>query len=249
MLQFLHRHKKGGREESVQPDFSRLPRHIAITMDGNGRWATSRGLPRTAGHKVGSETFRNIATICNEIGIEYLTVYAFSTENWSRPKAEVDVIMNLLRDYLIEACEEITKKNISLRVIGDQTPLSDEIRALIRKTDELSQGNTGLHANVCINYGGRAELVHAMKKIASSGVSPDEIDEAMISANLDMAGIPDPDLIIRPSGEIRLSNFLLWESAYAEYYFTPVLWPDFDREELHRAIVSYQSRSRRFGKV
>ena len=235
MLQFLQKLKHKGREKSVTPDFSRLPRHIAITMDGNGRWATARGLVRTAGHRAGSEAFRNIATLCNDTGIEYLTVYAFSTENW--------------KQYLEEAIEEIPKKNISLRVIGDQSPLSDELKALIVKTDELSKKSTGLHVNVCINYGGRAELVHAIRRIVSSGTKPDEIDEALISANLDTAGIPDPDLIIRPSGEIRISNFLLWESAYAEYYFTPVLWPDFDREELFRAIVSYQSRSRRFGAV
>lgn len=249
MLQFLQKLKHKGREKSVTPDFSRLPRHIAITMDGNGRWATARGLVRTAGHRAGSEAFRNIATLCNDIGIEYLTVYAFSTENWKRPQNEVDAIMALLKQYLEEAIEEIPKKNISLRVIGDQSPLSDELKALIVKTDELSKKSTGLHVNVCINYGGRAELVHAIRRIVSSGAKPDEIDEALISANLDTAGIPDPDLIIRPSGEIRISNFLLWESAYAEYYFTPVLWPDFDREELYRAIVSYQSRSRRFGAV
>lgn len=249
MLRLFRKYKKSGREESVQPDFSRLPRHVAIMMDGNGRWATMRGLARTAGHSAGSETFRNIATICNDIGIEYLTVYAFSTENWSRPKAEVDTIFALLGQYLREAIEEIPKKNISLRIIGDQSPLPDELKTLIRRTDALSVHSTGLRVNVCINYGGRAELVHAVRRIVASGVEADSINEAMVSANLDTAGIPDPDLIIRPSGEIRTSNFLLWESAYAEYYFTPVLWPDFDRDELYRAIASYQARSRRFGAV
>lgn len=249
MLQFLRRRKEKGREKSEEPDFSRLPRHIAITMDGNGRWAKMRGLARTAGHRVGSETFRSIALLCNEIGIEYLTVYAFSTENWKRPQAEIDTIMDLMKQYLEECVELIPEKNMALRVIGDQTPLSEEIKALIRKTDELSKNVTGLHVNVCINYGGRAELVHAVRRIVASGAQPEQIDEALISQNLDTAGVPDPDLIIRPSGEIRISNFLLWESAYAEYYFTPVLWPDFDREELYRAIVSYQKRSRRFGAV
>ena len=233
----------------MEQQSNNIPKHVAVIMDGNGRWAKKRGLPRTAGHAVGAETFRKIATACKNRGIEYLTVYAFSTENWKRPQNEVDAIMALLKQYLEEAIEEIPKKNISLRVIGDQSPLSDELKALIVKTDELSKKSTGLHVNVCINYGGRAELVHAIRRIVSSGAKPDEIDEALISANLDTAGIPDPDLIIRPSGEIRISNFLLWESAYAEYYFTPVLWPDFDREELYRAIVSYQSRSRRFGAV
>ncbi len=249
MLRPFRKYKKSGREESVQPDFSRLPRHIAIIMDGNGRWATMRGLARTAGHRVGSETFRNIATLCNDIGIEYLTVYAFSTENWARPKTEVDTILALLGQYLREAIEEIPKKNISLRIIGDQAPLPDELKALIQRADALSTNSTGLHVNVCINYGGRAELVHAVRRIMTSGIEPSAIDEDTISANLDTAGIPDPDLIIRPSGEIRTSNFLLWESAYAEYYFTPVLWPDFDRDELYRAICSYQARSRRFGAI
>ncbi len=249
MLRLFRKQKKTGREESVQPDFSRLPRHIAITMDGNGRWAQMRGLARTAGHSVGSETFRSIATICSDIGIEYLTIYAFSTENWARPKAEVDTILSLLEKYLREAIEEIPKKNISLRIIGDQAPLPDQLKALIRCTDALSARSTGLHVNVCINYSGRAELVHAARRIAAAGIAPEAIDEALVSANLDTAGIPDPDLIIRTSGEIRTSNFLLWESAYAEYYFTPVLWPDFDRAELYRAIASYQARSRRFGAV
>ena len=243
----------GRREKSVTPDFSRLPQHIAIIMDGNGRWATSRALPRTAGHRAGSENFRRIATLCNDIGIQYLTVYAFSTENWSRPRAEVDAIMGLFREYLLEACEELTKKNISLRIVGDISPLSDEIKSLIRETDRLSQGNTGLHVNVCLNYGGRAELVRAAQELASEvkagNLQPEDITAALIDAHLDTAGVPDPDLIIRPSGELRTSNFLLWQSAYAEYYFTPVLWPDFDETELYRAIHDFQGRSRRFGGI
>ena len=243
----------GRREKSVTPDFSRLPQHIAIIMDGNGRWATSRALPRTAGHRAGSENFRRIATLCNDIGVQYLTVYAFSTENWSRPRAEVDAIMGLFREYLLEACEELTKKNISLRIVGDISPLSDEIKNLIRETDRLSQGNTGLHVNVCLNYGGRAEIVRAAQALAAEvkagSLQPEEITAAMIDAHLDTAGVPDPDLIIRPSGELRTSNFLLWQSAYAEYYFTPVLWPDFDETELYRAISDFQGRSRRFGGI
>ena len=243
----------GGRAKSVIPDFSRLPQHIAIIMDGNGRWATSRALPRTAGHRAGSENFRRIATLCNDIGLKYLTVYAFSTENWSRPRSEVDAIMSVFKEYLIEACSELTKKNITLKIIGDTTPLSDDIKELIRETDRLSLGNTGLHVNVCLNYGGRAEIVRAAKILAeracSGELDPESIDAACFASCLDTAGIPDPDLIIRPSGELRTSNFLLWQSAYSEYYFTSVLWPDFSQEDLYRAISDYQSRDRRYGGI
>ena len=243
----------GGRAKSATPDFSRLPQHIAIIMDGNGRWATSRALPRTAGHRAGSENFRRIATLCNDIGIKYLTVYAFSTENWSRPKSEIDAIMSLFKEYLIEACGELTKKNITLKIIGDTAPLSNDIKELIRETDRLSIGNTGLHVNVCLNYGGRAEIVRAARilaeKVRSGALSPDQIDAACFASCLDTAGVPDPDLIIRPSGELRTSNFLLWQSAYAEYYFTPVLWPDFGQEDLFRAIIDFQSRDRRYGGI
>ncbi len=234
-------------------DMNRLPEHIAIIMDGNGRWATSKGLPRTAGHRVGSETFRKIATYCNNIGIRHLTVYAFSTENWKRPKEEVDTIMGLLKQYLLEACEKMVADNISLKIVGDTSRLSPELRDLITETDALSLKTTGLKVNVCINYGGRDEIVHATRlvaqRVADGTLSPDSITESMISDMLYTAPTPDPDLIIRPSGEIRTSNFLLWQSAYSEYYFTDVLWPDFDEAELDRAIVSYQSRSRRFGGV
>jgi undecaprenyl diphosphate synthase len=247
------RKNKGRRDNPATPDFSRLPRHIAIIMDGNGRWAAARGLPRTAGHRAGSENFRKIATLCNDIGIGYLTVYAFSTENWLRPKTEVDAIMSLFREYLLEACEELTKKNITLRIIGDQSPLSDEIKSLIRETDRLSIGNTGLHVNVCLNYGGRDEILRAARKLAQSAadgeLDPDSITPELFAENLFTAGIPDPDLIIRPSGELRISNFLLWQSAYAEYYYTSLMWPDFDRDELFRAIIDFQGRKRRYGGV
>lgn len=243
----------GGRAKSETPDFSRLPQHIAIIMDGNGRWATSRALPRTAGHRAGSENFRRIATLCNDIGIKYLTIYAFSTENWSRPKSEIDTIMSLFKEYLIEACSELTKKNITLKIIGDTAPLSDDIKELIRETDRLSLGNTGLHVNVCLNYGGRDEIVRAARTLAekarSGALDPDQIDAACFASCLDTAGVPDPDLIIRPSGELRTSNFLLWQSAYAEYHFTSVLWPDFGKEDLFRAIVDYQGRDRRYGGI
>ena len=242
-----------GRDKPTDVDLSRLPEHIAIIMDGNGRWAAARGLPRTAGHAAGSEAFRRISTYCDDIGIHHLTAYAFSTENWSRPKTEVDALMALFKKNLIDVCEELIKRNAKLRIVGDTSVLSDELLSLIDNTNRISKDNTGIQINVCINYGGRAEIVRAARKLAqrvSDGdIRPEEIDDALFSANLDTAGIPDPDLIIRPSGEIRVSNFMLWESAYSEYYFTPVLWPDFDEEELRRAIADYQGRSRRYGGV
>ena len=229
-----------------QVDMSRLPRHIAIIMDGNGRWAKKRGLPRTAGHKVGAETFRRIATYCKNIGVEYLTVYAFSTENWKRPKEEVDAIMSLLEQYLHEAIDTMEKDQIRLRFLGDLSPLSEELRALAHRTDEITDGIRGFQANICLNYGGRDEVVHAVKSCLASG---EEITEESISRHVYSAGIPDPELIIRPGGEVRVSNFLLWQSAYSEFYFCDTLWPDFDEKELDKAICAYQSRDRRFGGV
>ena len=197
------------------------PRHIAIIMDGNGRWATKRGLPRTAGHKAGAETFRRIATYCKNIGVKYLTVYAFSTENWKRSEVEVSAIMALLKRYLLEAVDTMEKDHIQ--------------------------------ANVCLNYGGRDEILRAARRFATDCAAgkrrPEELDDALFSSYLDSAGIPDPELIIRPSGEQRLSNFLLWQCAYSEFYYTDTLWPDFDEAELDRAIAAYQQRDRRFGGV
>ncbi len=243
----------GGRGKSAEPDFSRLPQHIAIIMDGNGRWASSRGLPRSMGHRAGSERLRSIIRLCNSIGIGYLTVYAFSTENWSRPAAEVEGIMGLLKEYLIRDVQEIIDENGRIRFIGDVTVLSDELQALIRDSEERSKNQTGMRLNICMNYGGRAEILRAARTLAQRAadgeIRPEDIDAALFASCLDTAGLPDPDLVIRPSGEQRISNFLLWESAYAEYYFTPVLWPDFDKEELYRAITAYQSRSRRYGGV
>ncbi len=236
-----------------KPDMNALPQHIAIIMDGNGRWAKNRHLPRTAGHTVGSETFRKIATYCNDIGVKYLTVYAFSTENWSRPQAEVTAIMGLLRQYVLEAIDSVEKDNIHLRFWGDRSRIAPELLELMEHAEKKSENMTGIFVNVCLNYGGRDEITKAVQKLAESvkegSLSPEEITADMIGENLYSAGTPDPDLIIRPSGEIRTSNFLLWQSAYSEYYFTDVLWPDFDERELDRAIVSYQGRSRRFGGV
>ena len=230
-----------------------LPRHIAIVMDGNGRWAKKRGLPRSAGHVAGAKTFKTIARYCNKIGLEYLTVYAFSTENWKRSEDEVSTIMRLFENYLHEAIDTMERDQIRLKILGEQARISPELRRLIAKTDEISAHYDGFQANVCINYGGRDEIVRAAKKFAAlcmeGPMQPEELTEGLFSGLLDTAGIPDPELIIRPSGEIRTSNFLLWQSAYAEYYFTDVLWPDFDRYEFLRALLYYQHRDRRFGAV
>ena len=229
------------------------PRHIAIIMDGNGRWAQKRGLPRTAGHAAGSETFRRIATYCKNIGVQYLTVYAFSTENWKRSADEVQAIMGLFEKYLHEAIDEMEADQIRLKILGELGPISPELRRLIERTDEISTHYQGFQANVCINYGGRDEIVHAARRFAADCVSgrkkPEALTEADFAHYLYTDGIPDPELIIRPSGEERISNFLLWQSAYSEYYFTDVLWPDFDEKELDRAIAAYRKRDRRFGGV
>ena len=229
------------------------PRHIAIIMDGNGRWAQKRGLPRTAGHAAGSETFRRIATRCKNLGVEYLTVYAFSTENWKRSADEVGAIMSLFEKYLHEAIDEMEADHIRLKILGELGPISPELRALIERTDEISTHYQGFQANICINYGGRDEIVHAARRFAADCAagrrSPEALTEADFSHYLYTDGIPDPELIIRPSGEERISNFLLWQSAYAEFYFTDVLWPDFDEKELDRAIEAYHKRDRRFGGV
>ena len=229
----------------------RIPRHIAIIMDGNGRWARKRGLPRTAGHAAGSEVFRKIAYACRDLGVEHLTVYAFSTENWKRPSDEVATIMKLLNKYLHESIETMARDHIRLRVMGDLNGLSPELRELVHKTDEISATYEGFQANVCINYGGRDEILRAARRYAADyAADPSiELDEARFSAYLDSAGIPDPDLLIRPGGEQRISNFLLWQCAYAEFYFTDVLWPDFTVDELKKAIAVFQQRDRRYGKV
>ncbi len=225
-----------------------LPRHIAIIMDGNGRWAKKRSMPRSAGHVAGAKTFKDIARYCNKIGLEYLTVYAFSTENWKRPKEEVDSIMNLLRDYLKDA-ENFKSDNIKVKFIGNLEPLAEDIKELIRKDEDGSKDATGLKLNIAINYGGRDEITNAVKKIVASGVDAEDITEQTVSDNLFTAGMPDPDFIIRPSGEYRLSNYLIWQSAYAEYWFSDILWPDFKPKHLEKAIEEYNHRNRRFGGV
>ena len=225
-----------------------LPEHIAIIMDGNGRWAKKRSLPRTAGHIAGAKTFKNIARYCNKIGLKYLTVYAFSTENWKRPKDEVEGIMNQLLDYLKDS-QKIKDKNNKVKFIGDLEPLADDIKELIKKDEDGSKDATGLNLNIAINYGGRDEITKAVKRIVASGISPEDITEQTVSDHLYTKGMPDPDFIIRPSGEYRLSNYLIWQSAYAEYWFSDILWPDFTPKHLEKAIDEYNHRNRRFGGV
>jgi undecaprenyl diphosphate synthase len=231
-------------------DPEKLPRHIAIIMDGNGRWAKKRGLPRTAGHAAGAETFRKIATYCRDIGIQYLTVYAFSTENWKRPADEVAAIMGLLERFLQEALDTMEKDRVKVRFFGDTSVLSARLQALIAKTAEISQHYDGVQVNMCVNYGGRDEILRAARSYARDYAQDGRaLDESVFAQYLYSAGVPDPDLIIRPSGEQRLSNFLLWQAAYAELYYTDVYWPDFTEKELDRAILDFQHRKRRFGGV
>ena len=238
-------------KQAGQAELSGLPRHVAVIMDGNGRWAQKRGLPRTAGHKAGAENFRTIATYCKDLGMDYLTVYAFSTENWKRPRSEVDAIMGLLDQYLHESIETMARDNIRLRFLGDTSVLSPKLRALIEETDEITRHITGFQANICLNYGGRDEIVRAARRFARECVdgkrSPEDLTEAEFPSYLWSAGLPDPELLIRPGGEVRVSNFLLWQCAYSEIYVTDTLWPDFGKEELDKALAWYQTRDRRFG--
>ena len=226
------------------------PRHIAIIMDGNGRWAKQRGLPRTAGHAAGAEAFRRIANYCRTLGVEYLTVYAFSTENWKRSQEEVAGIMKLLRRYLEEALRDMEKNRVCFRFFGDLTRLSPELQALCRDAESRSR-DYDVQVNFCLNYGGRDELVHAARSfaadVAAGKYRPEELTEELLSSYLYTRDVPDPELIIRPSGEKRTSNFLLWQSAYSEYVFMNVLWPDFSPEHMDQAIEEYHRRNRRFG--
>lgn len=222
-------------------------------MDGNGRWAQKRGLSRSCGHKAGAKVFRKITLYCSRLGVEYLTVYAFSTENWHRPKPEVNFLMNLFEQYLNECLEDFKDENIRVNFIGDTKKFTQKLQRLISKVEKASQSSTGLVLNIAMNYGGRAEIVSAVKKISqrilANEITIDEIDENLISENLYTFLQPDPDLIIRPSGECRLSNFLPWQSVYSELIFMNVLWPDFTEKDLDNAILQYNKRDRRFGKV
>lgn len=225
-----------------------IPEHIAIIMDGNGRWAKNRSLPRTAGHAAGSKKFKEIARYCNKIGVKHLTVYAFSTENWRRPKEEVDAIMNIFRDYLRDSAN-FKSENIKLEFIGDRSGMPQDIVELMAQAEYDSKDATGLKCYMAINYGGRDELVHAVRDIIKEGIPAEEINEDTISSHIYTKHYPDPELIIRPSGEYRLSNFLIWQSAYSEFWFSNILWPDFSTNDLEQAIDDYNKRNRRFGGV
>ncbi|MDR0889742.1 MAG: di-trans,poly-cis-decaprenylcistransferase [Oscillospiraceae bacterium] len=228
-----------------------VPTHIAIVMDGNGRWARKRGLPRKAGHKVGAEAFRTIANYAKTIGLKYLTVYAFSTENWKRADEEVHAIMQLLEQYLREAIADMDKNRVRFCFFGDLTQLSPALQEEARIAAQRSKRYEGVQVNFCLNYGGRVEIVRAAQRFARDCVegkcAPEALTQEGFSDLLYSSGVPDPELVIRPGGELRTSNFLLWQSAYAEYYFTDVLWPDFGPKELDKAIAAYNARNRRFG--
>lgn len=229
-----------------------IPQHIAIILDGNGRWAAKKGMPRNYGHTQGAKTVERICEDAYKLGVKYLTVYAFSTENWNRPKSEVDALMSLLRNYMKTCTKTAAKNNMKVRIIGDKTKLASDLQKSIEKLEECSKDNDGLNFQVAINYGSRDEILRAIKEMLKDKEENKimiDIDEEMFSAYLDTKDIPDPDLLIRTSGELRLSNFLLWQLAYAEFYITDVLWPDFNKEELVKAIEQYNSRDRRYGGV
>ena len=234
-------------------DLNRVPKSIAIIMDGNGRWAKSKFLPRTAGHKAGVETIRTVLRECKRLNVKYVTLYAFSTENWKRPKLEVDTLMTLLSTYLKNEVATLHKENVKLTAIGDIDNLPSQCVIELNKAMELTKNNTGCNLNLALNYGGRLDIKNALvdiiKDVKDGKINLDEIDENTISNHLSTKCIPDPDLVIRTSGEERLSNFLLWEVAYSEFYFTNVHWPDFDEKELQKAIFTYQNRDRRFGGI
>ncbi len=238
-------HKAHALPEDAAPDVANIPAHVAVIMDGNGRWAKSRGLPRLAGHRAGVESVRQIVRACAELGVKVLTLYSFSTENWLRPKSEVSQLMRLLSYALKRETLELDKNNVRLRAVGRLTALPAAVRAELQESIRRLAKNSGLVLNLALNYGSRQEIIDAANALIASGAK--EITEESLSKALYTAGLPDPDLVIRTSGEMRLSNFLLWQSAYAEIYITPVFWPDFRRKDLNAAICEYQKRHRRFG--
>jgi undecaprenyl diphosphate synthase len=227
----------------------KLRRHVAIIMDGNGRWAKKRGLPRSAGHYAGMDAMIEIVRASDDWGVKALSVYAFSTENWGRPKDEVNALMQILVEYFTAQIDELHRKNVRIRVLGDLARLPQLQRETVENAVRRTQGNTGLQFNIALNYGGRAELIRAARMLAEQGLKPEEIDEAAFERGLYTAGMPDVDLLIRTSGEMRTSNFLPWQTAYAEIIFSPILWPDYTREEYLKDLVRYAARDRRFGKV
>jgi len=226
-----------------------VPTHVAIIMDGNGRWAQARGLPRLAGHRAGTENLRRVIEACVELGIRYLTIYAFSTENWSRPRDEVEGLMSIMEDVIDREVPELHRQGVQIRHIGALEGVRPELQRKIREAVERTRANRRLVLVVAFNYGGRAEIVHAVRRMLAEGLRPEDVTEDTVARHLFTAGIPDPDLVIRTSGEQRISNFLLWQTAYSEWYFTPVYWPDFDKEELRKALEEYRRRERRFGRI
>jgi len=232
-------------------DKSRLPYHVAIIMDGNGRWAQERNLPRAMGHRTGMESLRTVVKLCSQLGIKILTVYAFSTENWKRPREEVNVLMGLLYEYIKKELDELNREQVQIRVIGRLKELPEKAQQEIKRAVELTANNNKLIFNIALNYGGRAEIVDAVRKLAGLSVEgkikPEEITEELVQQYLYTAELPDPDLLIRPAGEERISNFLLWQIAYTEFYFTEVYWPDFREKDFLKALEAYQHRKRRFG--
>ncbi|MGN0430445.1 MAG: isoprenyl transferase [Acetatifactor sp.] len=229
----------------------KMPRHVAIILDGNGRWAKAKGMPRNYGHVQGAKTVEVICEEAYKMGIQYLTVYAFSTENWNRPKDEVDALMKLLRNYLKNCLKTAEKNRMCVRILGDKSGLDEDIRERIQELEEATKNNDGLHFQIAINYGGRDELVRSVRKLTQrvqrGELQPEDINEAMVEECMDTAGIPDPDLLIRTCNEQRISNFLLWQLAYTEFYFTPVAWPDFSKDDLMKAVEAYNRRNRKFG--
>ncbi|MBM6859245.1 isoprenyl transferase [Clostridium saudiense] len=251
MLKLFKKDKEN--KEEIQIDFDNIPKHIAIIMDGNGRWAKQRKLPRSMGHKAGVETIRRILKEADRLGVKYITLYAFSTENWKRPKEEVDALMKLLVQYLTNEVEGLHRNGVVLRILGDINALPGTVKEKIYEAIDLTKNNKGIVLNVAFNYGGRDEIIRAIKSIVSdveSGkVNEENIDENLITKYLYTKDSPDPDLIIRPSGEQRISNFLLWQCAYSEFWYSNVNWPDFSESDLQKAIYDYQNRDRRFGGV
>jgi undecaprenyl diphosphate synthase len=253
MPRFLHRLFRRKARDTHVAETASVPRHVAIIMDGNGRWAAEKGLPRTAGHHAGMVALRRTIRYANQLGIGVLTVYAFSTENWKRPRPEVEFLMRLPNEFLKADLPELIANNIRVMMMGDRDALPAHTRTAVEEALEATAGNTGMVLNFALNYGSRTELVHAVRqiarKVAQEELREEEIDDTLVAGHLFTAGLPDPDLLIRPSGEIRLSNFLLWQLAYAELWFTDVYWPDFDNRHLDEALEAYRRRDRRFGGI
>jgi len=236
-------------DQSINLPLARIPQHVAMIMDGNGRWALSRGLPRMAGHKAGTENLRRVITASVEFGIKVLTIYAFSTENWGRPPEEVRGLLTILEDVIDRELNELHKEGVQLRHLGRLEQLSPAIQKKVLHAMELTRNNNHLILNIAWNYGGRDEIVQAIQHMMKDGVAPDQVTDELVSRYLYTAGVPDPDLIIRTSGELRISNFLIWQAAYSEWYVTPTYWPDFGKEEYYRALETYSQRDRRYGGV